>query len=266
MRFGQNQCWKIVILLGAFLIVSVACTAEEAMCSVRGGDWRLQRYDTVRDANGEEKKVAVYGCDEGKALDMVLGSGPVIDSDGDDTAAIQPAAPDPDAESKPETASQPQPESEVSEEPLPPEDEAPSAPATVASCIPQPGEYKIDIVDVNDRKSGSGDKRVCSAEGQLINKTEKELMIAAYRVHNANGWDYEKWTNPGYTIISAKGTVEFAEFYRCTGNACGDEGAAWYYFPKVSILYHTPECLELAFSQEEKIPESIVPVENPCSW
>ena len=163
---------------------------------------------------------------------------------------------DPDAEPEPETASQPQPEIEVSEEP--------SSPGTIASCIPQPGEYTLAIVDVNDRTSSSGEKRVCSAEGMLTNNSDREIMFAAYRVHNYGGHDYEKWATPGYQTVYPGDTLEFAEFYRCTGTHCGD--GEWYYFTKVSILYNTPECLDLAFSYQDKVPESIIPVENPCSW
>ena len=252
MRAKQNHILTIVILLTALFMTTVACTAREVMCQMTGGDW--------------QKTSTGYDC-RNKSKDYVelMESGPVINSDGEDVAVARPAAPDPGAEPAQESASQPQPESDAGEGPQP-ADEAPPALATIASCIPQPGEYKIEMVNVNDRTSGSGDKRVCGANGTLTNNSGRDLMFAAYRVHNYGGHNYEKWTTPGYQTLYHGDMVEFAEFYRCTGKACGDDGAAWFYFDKVSILYKTDECLDLAFSYEDKIPESIIPVENPCSW
>ena len=172
---------------------------------------------------------------------------------------------DPGAELAQESQPQPVPETDVGEEPPPPADEASTAPSTVASCIPQPGEYTITFADVNDRTSSSGEKRVCGAEGMLTNNSDKDLMFAVYRVTNNGSHKYEKWMGAGYQILGSGETANFGKFYRCTGGNCTN-GAAWFYFSKASVLYNTPECLALAFSQEEKIPESIVPVENPCSW
>jgi len=89
-------------------------------------------------------------------------------------------------------------------------------------------------------------------------------MFSAYRVHNYGGHNYEKWIGAGYQIVKPGETVEYAGFYRCTGENCG--GGEWYYFKKISILYNTPECMQIAFSQEEKIPGSIIEIANPCDW
>jgi hypothetical protein len=259
MTAQRNRRWKLVVLMGMLFVVTVACSAKQVMCFMRGGDWQYKGQRTELTSSGEEKKVSVYGCVEGKQFDYL--AGPVVNSDGDDVAAAPP--PEPDLAAEPAQESAPQPEANADEAPSP-ADEAPPAPASIASCIPQPGEYKIEIVDVNDRTSSSGEKRVCNAEGMLTNTGSNELMFAAYRVQNYGGHNYEKWASAGYQTLYPGDKEEFAEFYRCTGTHCGE--GEWYYFDKVSILYKTPECLELAFSQEDKIPESITPVENPCDW
>ena len=201
--------------------------------------------------------ITILAC--GKTADPEVGQASAgmhgVNSDGDEDAGavVAKALPELDSEAEAEQAPASQQEEQAS----------PSGKVTIESCIPQPGEYTLEITDLSDRTARSGMLRHCEAKGMLTNNSNKELIFDSYRVNNAHGNNYEKWTGPGYSIVNPGDTVEFAEFYRaCTGWNCED--GEWYYFTKVFIFYGTDECLYLAWEQEENTPESIVEIEDPC--
>jgi len=134
---------------------------------------------------------------------------------------------------------------------------------TISSCIPKPEEYTLEIVNHTDI---SGDvKRHCNADGLFTNNSDQKLMFSTFRVQNYGGWVFEKWEFFGsYTIVEPGQTVEYAEFYRCVGGSCKD--GAWYYIARISILYSTPECMQYTHEPDEKVPESIIEIQNPCDW
>ena len=170
-------------------------------------------------------------------------------------------ADDPSTDPKPvEEAEQIEEQSQVEESVEPEQD---TLEYDISSCLPTKGhDFTLEIIDLTDRSSDI--KRHCNAKGVITNTSDQKLMFSAYRVHNYGGQKYEKWMRAGYQSVEPGETVEYAEFYWCTGGNCGD--GTWYYYKYISILYNTPECLQIVFAEEEKIPESIVEIENPCDW
>jgi hypothetical protein len=134
----------------------------------------------------------------------------------------------------------------------------------LAACLPNNEDYRLEITNLSDESNTK--KRSCNARGSITNIGDQELMFAVYRVNHFGAEETfgERWMGAGFQSLSPGETVEYGRFHRCTGGNCGE--GEWFYIEKISLLYRTDECLDLAFAQEDKIPESIIPVEDPCDW
>lgn len=237
MTVQRKRRWIYLILVSVLLITTPGCTnpVEFIDCILDGGHWAWAGDYCIGGGPEDDQKPAEMNS---------------MNSDADADAVAAEVQPDPEAEAGNAAA--------------PPQDEQPlPAEVTIASCLPQPDDYTIEITDHTEHEGEV--KHKCNAKMMLTNNSNRKLLCASYRVHNYGGHNYEKWVNGGgYQSLEPGETTEMAEFYRCTGGNCGE--GEWYYFREVSILYGTPECLQLIFSQEEKIPESIISIWNPCAW
>ncbi|MBN1318150.1 MAG: hypothetical protein JXA42_21895 [Anaerolineales bacterium] len=130
-----------------------------------------------------------------------------------------------------------------------------------SACLPPPDEYTIEIVNLSDQSNTK--KRSCNADGIITNKSDRRISVNPYRVHNYGGHDYEKW-KPYWSIIEPGESFPLFDYHRCTGGNCGD--GEWFYYPKVSIIYNTPECLNYIWQFDEPPPESIIEIESACMW
>ncbi|NQS90924.1 MAG: hypothetical protein HQ574_00825 [Chloroflexi bacterium] len=137
----------------------------------------------------------------------------------------------------------------------------------IASCLPKPTDYTLEIINISDDTTPKG-KRSCNADGNLTNNSDQKLMFNIYRVNNygADETKYPegKWMGSGYQIVAPGETIEYGRFHHCTGGDCGE--GEWFYIERISIMYYTPECSQYSFINEEKVPESIANIENPCNW
>ena len=150
---------------------------------------------------------------------------------------------------------------EVNQAQEPPED----APAASSSCVPAPADYDLSITNLNDQANDT--KRSCSARGRITNEGLQPLMFAVYRVNHYGAEETfgEQWMwNGTYQTLEPGESAEFGRFHRCTGGNCGE--GEWFFIKQLSLLYKTPECVDLKIQQSEILPASIIPVENPCSW
>ncbi|MFN2234004.1 MAG: hypothetical protein ACK2U1_07215 [Anaerolineales bacterium] len=143
-------------------------------------------------------------------------------------------------------------------------DEFQSSPAfDPASCWAAPSDYTLEIVNLSDESNAK--KRSCNADGQITNNGDDELMFAIYRVNHYGSSDFfgEKW-HPGYQVIHPGETVEYGGFHHCTGGNCKE--GEWFYIQRLSILRNESGCIRYNDGFEDKAPESIVQIENPCDW
>jgi len=146
-----------------------------------------------------------------------------------------------------------------------PQDPAGDEPASNSSCVPVPADYALDFTNLNDKNNAT--KRSCNARGQIKNTGKKPLMFAVYRVNHYGAEETfgEKWMWNGiYQTLEPGKSTEYGRFHRCVGGNCGE--GEWFYIKQVSLLYSTPECIELKLQQEEILPASIIPIKDPCSW
>jgi hypothetical protein len=234
----SKRSLKILVGLIVLLLANLACSyaAERFDCFVNGGSWKIsftvKRHYMCEGANPEfyEK----YGEKYFPYKSEQPSESPETNESQPDKAP--PAPPDP-------TVFDP------------------------VSCLPQPGSYSLEIKNKNDRTSPKG-KHVCGADGTITNTGEQPLMFTVFRVNNYGAEETRypdgKWLRNSYQIIEPGETVEYGRFYRCTGEECN--GGEWFYIQHISILYNAPGCLEYALVNEDRPPESIVPIENPCSW
>jgi len=201
--------------------------------------------------------VMILAC--GKTADPEAGQAGVgmhgVNSDGDEDAGavVAKALPESDPEAVPE---------EEAEQAPAPQQEKQSGDVTIMDCVPKPAEYTLEVADLNPYEDES--RRKCNAKIMLTNNTSEEIVFQGYRVHNYGGFNYEKWET-GYTNLAPGETREALRFHYCVGGNCGEEGE-WYYFDKIVILYDRRECWSLIMSQEEKFPETIIEIEDPCSF
>ena len=200
--------------------------------------------------------MTILAC--GKTADPEVGQASAgmhgVNSDGDENegAVVAKALPEPDPEAEVEQSPSPQQEEQAS----------PSGKVTIESCIPQPGEYTLEVADLNPYEDAA--RRKCNAKMMLTNHINENIVFQGYRIHNYGGFNYEKWEN-AYTNVAPGETVEALRFHYCVGGNCGEDGE-WYYFDKIVILYDRLECWGLISSQEEKFPETIIELEDPCSF
>ena len=134
----------------------------------------------------------------------------------------------------------------------------------ISSCWPKPTDYTLEIVNFSDKTSSNG-KRSCNADGTITNTGDQKIMFTVYRVnHYGNETTFgEKWKF-GYLIIQPGETMEYGGFHHCVGSECGE--GEWFYIQRLSIINDYPECSIYNDSFEDKAPESIVNIENPCDW
>lgn len=179
-----------------------------------------------------------------------------INSDGDEDAGAVAAKALP--ESDPELVL----EAEAEQAPAP-QQEKQTGEITIMDCVPKPGEYTLEVADLNPYEDAS--RRKCNAKIMFTNHTDGELVFVGYRIHNYGGFNYEKWETGAIPVAPGE-TVEALRFHYCIGGNCGEDGE-WYYFDKIVVLYYgRPECSELYNSQEEKFPETIIEIEDPCNF
>jgi hypothetical protein len=136
--------------------------------------------------------------------------------------------------------------------------------ASLEICLPSASEYKLEITDLNDASNKT--KRSCNARGRITNTGNRDLMFRVYRVNHYGAEEHfgEKWMGAGYQILKVGESTEYGRFHRCTGSHCGE--GEWFYIEKIGLYYYEFGCPELAHSVEEPHPESIILIENPCSW
>jgi len=130
------------------------------------------------------------------------------------------------------------------------------------ACLPDPDTYSLEFTNLV-KQSGSN-KSTCSAQGVITNLSNREMMFTAYRVNHSGGEDTfgEEWITDKYQILSPGERADYGFFFRCVGGSC-DEGE-WHYIQHISLLYNTEECERLVQSGEDKVPESIIQIDNPC--
>jgi len=131
-----------------------------------------------------------------------------------------------------------------------------------SSCWPQPSDYKLEIINLLVGASGN-EQNVCDAEGTITNISDQDLLVAAYWVKHIGGTtpsDNQKWMT--YRVIEPGETYEYGSFHRCSGGYCLDGN--WDYIQRLSIIYSPDECSMYSDSLEDKAPESIVEITNPC--
>ena len=134
----------------------------------------------------------------------------------------------------------------------------------LTTCLPEPDTYALEISNLQDQENSN--KRACSAEGNITNLSNQDMMFTVYRVNHSGAEETfgENWLTDSYQILSPGETVGYGHFSRCTGGSCGE--GVWYYIQQISLVYSTDDCQQLVFSREDKIPESIIKIENPCVW
>ena len=235
----DKQNLKILIGLIVLLFANLACASgPKTWCEYwDGGDWIVERGQDPLD-----------GCCKTDSTETVANK---CKSNNVPSSQLPDLEPDSDPDDNP-----------AQEESLPD-----SAGFDPASCLPQPGSYKLEVQNLNDRTSSNG-KHVCGADGMLTNTGKQPLVYAIFRINNYGAEETKypdgKWLGTGYRVVEPGQTDEYGSFYRCIGPGC--DGGEWYHIQRISILYHTPGCTEYAATFEDKPPESIIEIENPCSW
>jgi len=131
-------------------------------------------------------------------------------------------------------------------------------------CLPDLDDYALEISNLVAQENST--KRTCSAEGNITNLTNQDMMFATYIVNHYGAEETfgERWATDDYQILSPGETARYGLFFRCTGGSC--EEGIWYYIQQISLVFSTEDCQQLVFSQVDKIPESIIKIENPCDW
>ena len=137
-------------------------------------------------------------------------------------------------------------------------------PFDIADCWPQAADYALAIANLSDGSTPGG-KHSCNADGMITNNSEQVILVARYRVnHYGNEAVFgEGWAN-AYFILNPGETIEYGSFHRCTGGNCGE--GEWFYIEKLSLMADESECFNYSEGFEDKPPESIVIIENPCDW
>ncbi len=238
----NRQNAQVIFLLIAIALITLSCDAVDSMlCDVTGGEWvesdylEGHQYDPALSKNN-------LSCDRHfnkEKYEAWKNGGPLTSEQAPNDAPL-------------------------------PEESLPESPDSgnfdPASCLPPSSAYTLEIQNSSNRTSPNG-KRACNADGTITNNSGQTLMFATFRVNNYGAAETRylegKWVL-GYRNVKPGETIEYGRFYRCTGGVCG--AGEWYYIPRMSILYSAPGCVDYASSFENKPPESIVKIENPCDW
>lgn len=244
----ERKCrWRILVLMGMFLILSVACTANEVMCMMTGGSWQLISTEKVPTNNGGEEFVSRYGC-VGKSDDYVklMESGPVIDSDGEDSVPAPPAESDPGAE--PAQESVPQPEADTGEVPVPPA-EGDQHPEFEPDPDPEP-EYsdpsECNAVALNNyslsspiTETSASNETTCEYTLTVTNIGPEDIVVfkhidqVYYTKEDASRWEDYVRLSPG-------------DFYlwKCYSEVRNDNGTFTFkIIDAIAVIYDTTGCM-----------------------